>query len=163
MYGQLSIPYFVDKCGLFWVFCRWNPLQLFWTLNHCFTSPVSKFKTFLHKIWWKKNLIMTYFPSRQIQSGIQRDSPCVWIPVRLLFVCVFVFPSHCLCLCDGLMSDKTHLDLSLLGYLVFQNQSVSGMRRFCRHFPSEPRPVFISATSEHSSHGERWVQIQCYP
>lgn len=43
-------PSFLDKCGLFWVFCRWNPLRLFWTLNLCFTSPVSRFKTFPHKV-----------------------------------------------------------------------------------------------------------------
>lgn len=49
MYEQQCTFYFVDKCDLFWVFCRWNPLQLFWTLNLCFTNPVSRSEIFSTK------------------------------------------------------------------------------------------------------------------
>lgn len=59
--------------------------------------------------------------------------------------------------CDGLLSDKiirSCLDLPVVGYHVSQSQSVSGMKKFCRHFLLEPPPVFTSVTSDHSSHGE---------
>lgn len=152
MYEQQCTFYFVDKCDLFWVFCRWNPLQLFWTLNLCFTNPVSRSEIFSTKcIAYANNKMISiltdpkWYPARQ---SLRLD------PSAFLFV--LSFP------CDGLMSHKiirSYLDLSVVGYHVSQSQSVSGMKKFCKHFLLEPPPVFTSVTSDHSSHGELWVRF----
>lgn len=79
-----------------------------------------------------------------------------WYPARQS---LRLDPSALLCVdsvslpCAGLISDQiigSYLDLSVAGYHVSQSQSVSGMRKFCRRFLLEPRPVFTSVTSEHS-------------
>lgn len=107
MYEQQCTFYFVDKCDLFWVFCRWNPLQLFWTLNLCFTNPVSRSEIFSTKcIAYANNKMISiltdpkWYPARQ---SLRLD------PSAFLFV--LSFP------CDGFMSHK--IIRSYLTYLLW--------------------------------------------
>lgn len=68
--------------------CRWSQRPLFWISKPFFTSHVSSIRSNFGKKKKKKLKHFLWHP--QIQSGIQPDSPCVWIQVCLLYFFFFL-------------------------------------------------------------------------